>query len=122
MSAIVIVGAGVAGASLAAALSGSATVTILEAERMPGYHATGRSAAFWSESYGGPLIRPPARASAGALGPFLPPPRGTPPSTPRWGRDGRLWRRWRPLFPTSSSGRSAGPSWRRRSRDCAPAG
>jgi len=26
---------------------------------VPGYHATGRSVAFWEESYGGPLIQPP---------------------------------------------------------------
>ena len=67
MSDIVIVGAGMAGASLAAALVPHAAVTILEAESRPGYHATGRSAAFWSESYGGPLIQPLTTAS----GPFL---------------------------------------------------
>jgi D-arginine dehydrogenase len=67
MSDIAIIGAGIAGASLAAALSGAATVLILEAESRPGYHATGRSAAFWSESYGGPLIQPLTSAS----GPFL---------------------------------------------------
>ena len=33
----------------------------------PGYHSTGRSAAFWSETYGGPLIQPLTSAS----GPFL---------------------------------------------------
>jgi len=73
MTDIVIVGAGIAGASLAAALAGRAAVTILEAETMPGYHATGRSAAFWSESYGGPLIRPLTIASRAALAPFLTP-------------------------------------------------
>jgi D-arginine dehydrogenase len=73
MSDIVIVGAGIAGASLAAALAGRAAVTILEAESQPGYHATGRSAAFWSESYGGPLIRPLTVASRAALTPFLTP-------------------------------------------------
>ena len=36
---------------------------LLEAESQPGYHATGRSAAFWSESYGGPLIQPLTSAS-----------------------------------------------------------
>ena len=58
MNDIAIVGGGMAGASLAAALSGAATVLILEAESQAGYHSTGRSAAFWSESYGGPLIQP----------------------------------------------------------------
>lgn len=67
MTDIVIVGAGMAGASLAAALAGEAELTLLEAENAPGYHATGRSAAFWSESYGGPLVRPLTSASA----PFL---------------------------------------------------
>jgi D-arginine dehydrogenase len=67
MTDIVIVGAGMAGASLAAALAGAAEVILLEAESRPGYHATGRSAAFWSESYGGPLVRPLTSAS----GPFL---------------------------------------------------
>ncbi len=62
-----IVGAGIAGASLAAGLAGSARVVLLEAEDRPGYHATGRSAAFWTESYGGPLIQPLTTAS----GPFL---------------------------------------------------
>ena len=42
---------------------------LIEAEAQPGYHATGRSAAFWTETYGGP--RGPAadqrvRAVAGA--------------------------------------------------------
>ncbi len=64
---IAIVGAGMAGASLAAALAPHARVLVLEAEDTPGYHATGRSAAFWSETYGGPDIQPLTTAS----GPFL---------------------------------------------------
>ncbi|MEZ5736508.1 MAG: FAD-dependent oxidoreductase [Novosphingobium sp.] len=64
---IAIVGAGMAGASLAAALGGKAQVLLLEAEERPGYHATGRSAAFWVESYGGPGVQPLTSAS----GPFL---------------------------------------------------
>lgn len=64
---IVIVGAGMAGASLAAALGSAAQVLLLEAEERPGYHATGRSAAFWTESYGGPGVQPLTTAS----GPFL---------------------------------------------------
>nr|WP_247712138.1 FAD-dependent oxidoreductase [Qipengyuania qiaonensis] len=62
------VGAGIAGASLAAELSlGGARVLLLEAEDRPGYHATGRSAAFWDECYGGPEIAPLTQAS----GPYL---------------------------------------------------
>lgn len=65
---IAIAGAGIAGASLAAALMGSgARVLLLEAEAQPGYHATGRSAAFWTESYGGPGVQPLTSASGPAL-------------------------------------------------------
>ena len=50
---IAIIGAGMAGASLAAALGPSGgRVVLVEGESQPGYHATGRSAAFWTESYG----------------------------------------------------------------------
>mgnify|MGYP003384301022 CR=1 FL=1 len=69
---VAIIGAGIAGASLAAELAGQQRILLLEAEAYPGYHATGRSAAFWTESYGGPKIQPLTSAS----GPFLacPPP------------------------------------------------
>lgn len=63
-----VVGAGIAGASLAAELAPTgASVLLLEAENRPGYHATGRSAAFWEECYGGPEIVPLTLAS----GPYL---------------------------------------------------
>lgn len=58
-----VVGAGMAGASLAAELAPHARVLLLEAEDAPGYHATGRSAAFWDECYGGPEIVPLTLAS-----------------------------------------------------------
>lgn len=72
---IAIVGAGIAGASLAAEVAPHARVLLLEAEDRPGYHATGRSAAFWSETYGGPFIQPLTTASGAALadGGFLEP-------------------------------------------------
>jgi D-arginine dehydrogenase len=72
---IAIIGAGIAGASLAAAIGDRARVLLLEAEDMAGYHATGRSAAFWSESYGGPGVQPLTTASGPALraGGFLDP-------------------------------------------------
>ena len=60
---IAIVGAGIAGASLAAMIGAQARVVLIESESQPGYHATGRSAAFWSESYGGPLVQPLTTAS-----------------------------------------------------------
>lgn len=58
-----IIGAGMAGASLAAELAPHASVLLLEAEDAPGYHATGRSAAFWEECYGGPGVVPLTLAS-----------------------------------------------------------
>ncbi|GLK46945.1 MULTISPECIES: NAD(P)/FAD-dependent oxidoreductase [Novosphingobium] len=64
---IVVVGAGMAGASLAAATGTRARVLMLEAEERPGYHATGRSAAFWTESYGGPGVQPLTTTSGPAL-------------------------------------------------------
>jgi D-arginine dehydrogenase len=64
---IAVVGAGMAGASIAAELAPHARVVLLEAEAQPGYHSTGRSAAFWEECFGGPLISPLTLAS----GPFL---------------------------------------------------
>ena len=64
---IAIVGAGIAGASLAAAIGDRARVLLIEGESVPGYHATGRSAAFWSETYGGPDIQPLTTASGPAL-------------------------------------------------------
>ena len=53
---IVIVGGGIAGASLGAEVAGHRRTLIVEAEDHCGYHSTGRSAAFWLESYGGPDV------------------------------------------------------------------
>ncbi|QIG79149.1 NAD(P)/FAD-dependent oxidoreductase [Stakelama tenebrarum] len=64
---VAIVGAGIAGAGLAAEIGARASVLMLEAEDRPGYHATGRSAAFWSETYGGPLVQPLTTASGPEL-------------------------------------------------------
>ena len=50
---VVIVGGGIAGASLGARLVPDARVLIIEAEDLCGRHATGRSAAFWQASLGG---------------------------------------------------------------------
>ncbi len=72
---IAIVGAGIAGATLAAEIGDRARVLLLEAEDVAGYHATGRSAAFWSETYGGPGIQPLTSLSGAPLrdGGFLEP-------------------------------------------------
>ena len=53
---IIIVGGGIAGASLGAAVAGKRRTMIIEAESQCGYHSTGRSAAFYLESYGGPEV------------------------------------------------------------------
>ena len=50
---IVIVGGGIAGASLGARLAGDRKMLIIESEDLCGRHATGRSAAFWQASLGG---------------------------------------------------------------------
>jgi D-arginine dehydrogenase len=60
---VAVIGAGMAGASLAAEIAPHLSVLLIEAEDHPGYHSTGRSAAFWSESFGGPLVQPLTTAS-----------------------------------------------------------
>ena len=63
-----VIGAGMAGASIAGELAPHARVLVIEAEDAPGYHATGRSAAFWEECYGGPGVVPLTLASGAFLG------------------------------------------------------
>jgi D-arginine dehydrogenase len=53
---VIIVGGGIAGASLGAEISAKRRTLIIEAEDQCGYHSTGRSAAFYLESYGGPEV------------------------------------------------------------------
>jgi D-arginine dehydrogenase len=60
---VAIIGAGIAGASLAAEIAPYRSVLILEMEDQPGYHTTGRSNAFWHATYGGPDIAPLSSAS-----------------------------------------------------------
>lgn len=63
---ILILGAGIAGASLAWRLvqaDPTARVLLVERESQPGYHTTGRSAALYMESYGPPGVRALTRAS-----------------------------------------------------------
>ena len=47
-----VIGAGIAGVSVAYHLAPQASVVILEREHVPAYHTTGRSAALHSETYG----------------------------------------------------------------------
>ena len=62
---VIVIGAGMAGASVAAELSQSLNVALVERESQPGVHATGRSAAAFIPSYGAskPALRILTRAS-----------------------------------------------------------
>ncbi len=60
---VAIVGAGIAGASLAYFLGRGLSVALLEAEDQPGYHATARSAAEFVLNYNPPTISALARAA-----------------------------------------------------------
>ncbi len=63
MADFLVVGGGIAGAGAGYFLSAYGTVTLLEMEPSPGYHATGRSAALFSEYYGNPTVRSLTAAS-----------------------------------------------------------
>jgi len=54
---VAVIGAGIAGASLAYFLAPERRVVVLEQESETGYHTTGRSAAIFVESYGNAVIR-----------------------------------------------------------------
>lgn len=61
---VAVIGAGMAGASVAAELAAQGSrVVLLEREGQPGYHSTGRSAALFLATYGPPVIRALSRAS-----------------------------------------------------------
>lgn len=60
---VAVIGAGMAGVSVAHELAGDHDVVLLEQENQPAYHTTGRSAAMFLESYGGPEIRALTAAS-----------------------------------------------------------
>ena len=64
---ILIVGAGIAGATTAAALSAEYRVALIEAEEAAGYHTTGRSAAMWMQNYGPDDVRALSRQSRAFL-------------------------------------------------------
>lgn len=64
---IIVIGAGMAGASVAAHLAPSGRVLVLEQESHPGMHATGRSAALFSTIYGPEPVRALSRASQATL-------------------------------------------------------
>lgn len=58
-----VIGGGIAGASVAQALAPRGSTLLLERESQPGYHATGRSAAVFAASYGPAPVRALTRAS-----------------------------------------------------------
>ena len=58
-----IIGGGIAGASVGHWLAPHGRVVLLERESQPGYHTTGRSAATFMESYGTPQVRALTMAS-----------------------------------------------------------
>lgn len=60
---IVVIGAGIAGATAAAHLSAHRRVALIEAEAVAGYHTTGRSAALWLQNYGPHDVRELSRLS-----------------------------------------------------------
>jgi glycine/D-amino acid oxidase-like deaminating enzyme len=72
---VLIIGGGIAGVSAAAALSGAASVALVEAEPVLAHHASGRSAALYEPRYGAPpvvalsLASGPALHAAGVLSP-----------------------------------------------------
>jgi D-arginine dehydrogenase len=60
---VIVIGGGIAGVSIAYELSKTARVSVLEMESTLAYHTTGRSAALFLETYGGPQIRALTSAS-----------------------------------------------------------
>jgi len=68
---VIVIGAGIAGASVAAHLAEARRVVLIEREDRAGYHSTGRSAALFTEIYGNTVIRALTRASRNFL--FDPP-------------------------------------------------
>lgn len=60
---VVVIGAGMAGASAAAFLAAHVRVAVVEREALAGMHTTGRSAAMFMESYGPAQVRALTRAS-----------------------------------------------------------
>lgn len=64
---VIIVGGGIAGASLGAMIADKRRTLIIEAEDHCAIHSTGRSAAFWLAHYGGPEVMPLTLASLAPL-------------------------------------------------------
>lgn len=59
----IVIGAGIAGSSVAFELAQHGTVLLIERESQPGYHSTGRSGALFAATYGNFAVRSLTRAS-----------------------------------------------------------
>lgn len=72
---VIVIGAGIAGTSVAAHLAENLKTAICEMEDRPGYHTTGRSAAMYEPNYGPPPMLALTRAAHGHFlqGGFLTP-------------------------------------------------
>lgn len=65
---VLVVGGGMAGVSIAYELSARVSVQLVEAEQALAAHTTGRSAAVYAPSYGGPVVRALTAASGARFG------------------------------------------------------
>ena len=54
---VIVIGGGIAGVSAGASLAAARKVLVIEAESQPGYHASGRSAAYFAPAYGNAAVR-----------------------------------------------------------------
>ncbi|WP_332813254.1 NAD(P)/FAD-dependent oxidoreductase [Ramlibacter sp.] len=108
----IVIGAGIAGASVAFWLAPRGRVLLLERESQPGYHSTGRSAALFMESYGTAQVRALTLASRAffeappdgfAEHPLLGPRGATMVASP--GQESELLAHWAVLQPISPRGR-----------------
>jgi D-arginine dehydrogenase len=108
---VVVIGAGIAGASLGHFLAPRRRTVLIERESQPGYHSTGRSAALFFESYGTPQVRALTLASRAFLdappagfadGPILSPRGALLVAAP--GEDAALAEAWDVLRATSPRG------------------
>lgn len=64
---VIVIGGGIAGLSVAAAVQQWASVTLIEREVHLGYHSSGRSAALFTETYGNAVVRALSVASRAAI-------------------------------------------------------
>lgn len=111
-----IIGGGIAGASLAYWLAPFGRVIVLERESQPGYHSTGRSAAQFIASYGPPQVR---ALSLGSLPFLLNPPAGFSPvpilhrrstlTIAKPGQEALLAQAWATLQSVSTTGELLSP-------------